>query len=56
MRDHNIDVLPGTPSMYRELAKLPTAKELKVKNPRFLSGGSRLEAEVYGSLHAPVRG
>ncbi len=46
MRDHNIDVLPGTPSMYRELAKLPTAKELKVKNPRFLSGGSRLDAEV----------
>ncbi|HWM87217.1 MAG TPA: class I adenylate-forming enzyme family protein, partial [Kofleriaceae bacterium] len=34
MRDHNIDVLPGTPSMYRELAKLPTAKALKVKNPR----------------------
>jgi long-chain acyl-CoA synthetase len=46
LRDHTIDVLPGTPSMYRELAKLPTAKELKVKNPRFLSGGSKLEADV----------
>jgi long-chain acyl-CoA synthetase len=46
IREHNIDVLPGTPSMYRELAKLPTAKELKVKNPRFLSGGSKLEADV----------
>jgi long-chain acyl-CoA synthetase len=46
IRDHNIDVLPGTPSMYRELAKLPTAKALKAKNPRFLSGGSKLEAEV----------
>jgi long-chain acyl-CoA synthetase len=46
LRDHTIDVLPGTPSMYRELAKLPTAKALKVKNPRFLSGGSRLEPDV----------
>ncbi|HKE16168.1 MAG TPA: fatty acid--CoA ligase family protein, partial [Kofleriaceae bacterium] len=46
LRDHNIDVLPGTPSMYRELAKLPTAKALKVTNPRFLSGGSKLDADV----------
>ena len=46
LRDHTIDILPGTPSMYRELAKLPTAKHLKVKNPRFLSGGSKMEADV----------
>jgi long-chain acyl-CoA synthetase len=46
LRDHTIDILPGTPSMYRELAKLPTAKALKVKNARFLSGGSKLEADV----------
>jgi long-chain acyl-CoA synthetase len=50
IRDHNIDVLPGTPSMYRELAKLPTAKALKAKNPRFLSGGSKLDAEVAQSM------
>lgn len=52
IRDHNIDVLPGTPSMYRELAKLPTAKALKAKNPRFLSGGSKLEADVAQAMHA----
>jgi long-chain acyl-CoA synthetase len=52
LRDHNIDILPGTPSMYRELAKLPTAKSLKVKNPRFLSGGSRLEADVAQAMVA----
>ena len=46
LRDHNIDILPGTPTMYRELAKLPTAKQLKVESPRFLSGGSLLEADV----------
>jgi acyl-coenzyme A synthetase/AMP-(fatty) acid ligase len=50
LRDHTIDVLPGTPSMYRELAKLPTAKALKVDNPRFLSGGSKLEADVAESM------
>ena len=46
LRDHNIDVLPGTPGMYRELAKLPTAKHLKVTRARFLSGGSKLEPDV----------
>lgn len=46
LRDHNIDIMPGTPTMYRELAKLPTAKQLKVENPRFLSGGAQLEADV----------
>lgn len=46
LRDHTIDVLPGTPTMYRELAKLPTAKPHKAKNPRFLSSGSKLEPEV----------
>ncbi|HYU15016.1 MAG TPA: class I adenylate-forming enzyme family protein [Candidatus Acidoferrum sp.] len=51
IRDHNIDVLPGTPSMYRELAKLPTAKALKATNPRFLSGGSKLEADVAQAMH-----
>ena len=25
VREHEIDVLPGTPSMYAELSKLPTA-------------------------------
>lgn len=46
IRDHNIDIMPGTPLMYGELAKLPTAKPIKAENPRFLCGGSPLETEV----------
>ena len=46
LREHEIDVLPGTPSMYAELTKLPTAKKLEVKSPRFLAAGSRLDQLV----------
>ncbi|MGE0403513.1 MAG: AMP-binding protein [Kofleriaceae bacterium] len=46
LREHDIDVLPGTPSMYAELSKLPTAKKLEVKSPRFLAAGSRLDQAV----------
>ena len=46
LREHEIDVLPGTPSMYAELTKLPTAKKLDVKSPRFLAAGSRLDQLV----------
>jgi long-chain acyl-CoA synthetase len=46
LRDHTIDILPGTPSMYGALSTLPTAKPLKVKDARFLAGGSALDAEV----------
>ena len=46
LRDHEVDLLPGTPSMYAELSKLPTAKKLEVKNPRFLAAGSRLDQLV----------
>jgi long-chain acyl-CoA synthetase len=50
LREHAIDVLPGTPPMYAELTRLPTAKPLKVKKSRFLSGGSRLDTEVADSF------
>ena len=46
LREHEIDVLPGTPTMYAELSKLPTAKKLEVKNARFLAAGSRLDQAV----------
>jgi long-chain acyl-CoA synthetase len=46
LREHEVDVLPGTPSMYAELSKLPTAKKLEVKTPRFLAAGSRLDQLV----------
>jgi len=46
LREQKIDVLPGTPTMYGELNQLPTAKPLKVENPRFLSGGSKLDIAI----------
>lgn len=42
LREQEINVLPGTPGLYAGLAKLPTAKALKVKRPRYLSAGSAL--------------
>ena len=50
LRDHTIDVLPGTPTMYGELAKLPMAKPLTVDNPRYLSAGSRLDPEIAAAV------
>jgi long-chain acyl-CoA synthetase len=42
LREQEIDLLPGTPQLYGGLAKLPTAKALKIKRARYLSGGSAL--------------
>lgn len=42
LREQEIDLLPGTPALYGGLAKLPTAKPLKIKRARYLSGGSAL--------------
>src|SRR5882757_1954336 len=46
VREHDVDVLPGTPTMYAELSRLPTAKKLEVKSPRYLAAGSRLDQAV----------
>ncbi|MBP6629603.1 MAG: acyl--CoA ligase [Kofleriaceae bacterium] len=46
VREHEIEVLPGTPPMYAELCKLPTAKELGLKGARYLAAGSRLDQTV----------
>jgi long-chain acyl-CoA synthetase len=46
VREHDVDVLPGTPSMYAELSKLPTAKKLELKDPKYLTAGSRLDQTV----------
>ncbi len=46
IREQKIDVVPGTPSMYAELSRLPTAKPITVDNPRFLSAGSHLEVSI----------
>ena len=50
VREHDVDVLPGTPSMYAELAKLPTVKKLELKNPKYLAAGSRLDQTVADSF------
>lgn len=46
VREHDIDVLPGTPAMYAELSKLPTAKQLELSKPKYLAAGSRLDQTV----------
>ncbi|WP_428268356.1 class I adenylate-forming enzyme family protein [Haliangium sp.] len=51
LREQSIDILPGTPAMYTDLARLPTAKPLKIDSPRYLSGGSKLDLDVADSFH-----
>jgi long-chain acyl-CoA synthetase len=46
IREHDVDVLPGTPQMYAELSRLPTAKKLELANARYVAAGSRLEEAV----------
>jgi acyl-CoA synthetase (AMP-forming)/AMP-acid ligase II len=46
IREHEVDILPGTPSMYAELSKLPTAKKLELTSPKYLAAGSRLDQTV----------
>ena len=41
VREHEVDVLPGTPSMYAELSKLPTAKKLERRRRRATSPPAR---------------
>src|SRR5690242_6350402 len=50
IREHTVDVLPGTPLMYAELSKLPTAKKLELKAPKYLAAGSRLDQTVADSF------
>ncbi|HEX2570988.1 MAG TPA: class I adenylate-forming enzyme family protein [Polyangia bacterium] len=42
LREQEIDVLPGNPSLYAGLAKVPTAKSLKQSRTRYLSSGEPL--------------
>jgi long-chain acyl-CoA synthetase len=46
IREHDVDVLPGTPQMYAELSRLPTAKKLEIPKARYLAAGSRLDQAV----------
>jgi acyl-CoA synthetase (AMP-forming)/AMP-acid ligase II len=42
LREHSVDLLPGTPALYGALMRVPTAKPLKLPNARYLSSGSPL--------------
>lgn len=52
VRDQRIDVMPAMPTMYAEMARLPTARHVEVDNPRYLSGGSALPKDVADSFFA----
>jgi long-chain acyl-CoA synthetase len=46
LREQEVDVLPGTPTLYSGLAKMPTAKPLRRKGARFLAAGSKLDPDI----------
>jgi long-chain acyl-CoA synthetase len=46
LREQEVDVLPGTPTLFSGLAKMPTAKPIRRKGARYLSSGGRLEDGV----------
>ncbi len=51
LRDHGVDVVPGTPQLYADLAKIPTARPLKTKNARFLAAGAKLGEATAQAFH-----
>ncbi|HJZ87105.1 MAG TPA: class I adenylate-forming enzyme family protein [Polyangia bacterium] len=52
LREQEISIVPGTPTVYQQLAKIPTARALRTRGARFLSGGSRLEEQVAEAFRA----
>lgn len=52
LREQEVNLLPGLPSLYSALARVPTAKPLKVKSPRFLSAGSAISAATAEAFRA----
>jgi acyl-CoA synthetase (AMP-forming)/AMP-acid ligase II len=51
LRDHSVDLLPGTPALYGALARVPTAKPLKLPTARYLSSGSPLPAMIADAFY-----
>jgi long-chain acyl-CoA synthetase len=43
LREQDVDVLPGTPTLFSGLTKIPVAKPLRKKGLRFLAAGGQLE-------------
>jgi len=51
LREHAIDLLPGTPALYGALMRVPTAKPLKLPAARYLSSGSSLPLAIAEGFH-----
>lgn len=51
LREHSIDLLPGTPALYGALMRVPTAKALKLPSARYLSSGSALPPPIAEGFH-----
>jgi acyl-CoA synthetase (AMP-forming)/AMP-acid ligase II len=51
LREHSVDLLPGTPALYGALMRVPTAKPLKLPNARYLSSGSPLPLMIAEGFH-----
>ncbi len=51
VREHSIDVFPGTPGLFGSLVRVPTVRPLKVSGARYVSSGSILPSQVAESFH-----
>jgi long-chain acyl-CoA synthetase len=51
IRDGQAEVFPGTPATYAALARLPTAKRVRLPGARFVSSGSALPESVAEAFH-----
>lgn len=46
LKDHAINLFPGSPSLYGSLLRIPTIKPLKIQNARYLSSGSPIPVAI----------
>lgn len=46
LAEHQVDVFPATPAIFAAMARVPTARPLKIPRARFVSSGSALSGPV----------
>jgi acyl-CoA synthetase (AMP-forming)/AMP-acid ligase II len=51
IRDGEVQTFPATPATYAALARMPTAKRLRLRGARFISSGSPLSPGVAEAFH-----
>jgi acyl-coenzyme A synthetase/AMP-(fatty) acid ligase len=51
IRDGEVQTFPATPATYAAMARMPTAKKLRLRGARFISSGSPLSASVAEAFH-----